>query len=416
VIYPKISASWVLSEEPFLANSRLFSQLKVRGAWGRAGLAPDVFSAIRTYQPKVGPAGEGGVSPQNIGNPDLKPEVGEETEFGIDAGLFNQRMGIELTFYNKDLKDAIVSVPNRPSRGFPGVTFLNLGKTRNRGIELAVDGTPFSGDKVSLDLRGTIATNSTKILDMGDLEPLIVASGLQWDVEGFAPGSFFYKRVLNSTIQKIPVGSVQLPIGFDPICEGGTDLGLGNGTEVSCDGAPRIFAGRSSPSWNGSFSATLTLGKRLRVLGLVDYIGGHYINCGDCWAMHAFFLSSKEVLEGTDPILSGYLGTFFLQGDGDTWARTGHFKAGFAKLRTVSVSYDLPPGILRWVGASRGSITVAGENLATLWRAQSEAFGVSWIDSEISTNAPWAGTRDYGYVQESFPQAMRLRATARFTF
>jgi hypothetical protein len=132
--------------------------------------------------------------------------------------------------------------------------------------------------------------------------------------------------------------------------------------------------------------------------------------------MHAFFLSSKQVLEGSDPILSGYLGTFFLQGDGDTWARTGLFNAGFAKLRTVSLSYDLPTSIARWVGASRGSVTVAGENLLTLWRAQKDAYGVRWVDSEISVNAPWAGTRDFGYVQESFPQAMRLRTTVRFTF
>jgi TonB-linked SusC/RagA family outer membrane protein len=417
VIYPKVSLSWVLSEEPFLANSMVLSQLKLRGAWGRAGLAPDVFSAIRTYTPKVGPAGEGGVSPQNIGNPDLKPEVGEETEIGFDAGLFNQRLGVEFTFYNKDLKDAIVSVPNKPSRGFPGVTFTNLGKTRNRGIELALEGTPISRSGLSLDLRGTIATNSTTILDMGDLEPLLVAGfGTQWDVEGFAPGSFFFKRVVSSNIQRIPVGGKQLPIGFDPMCEGGTDLGYGDGTTVSCANAPRLFAGRVTPSWNGSFSATLSLGRRLRILGLVDYLGGNQIICGDCWAMHAFFLSSKQVLEGTDPILSGYLGTFFLQGDGDTWARTGLFDAGFAKLRTVSVSYDLPPSINRWVGASRGSITVAGENLMTLWRAQKDAYGVHWIDSEISVNAPWAGNRDFGYIQESFPQAVRLRTTVRFTF
>jgi TonB-linked SusC/RagA family outer membrane protein len=417
VIYPKVSLSWVLSDEPFLANSKIFSQLKLRGAWGRAGLAPDVFSAIRTYSPRVGPSGEGGVSPQNIGNVDLKPEVGEETELGIDAGLFNQRMGIEFTFYNKVLKDAIVSVPNKPSRGFPGVTFLNLGKTRNRGIELAIDGTPIAGQNLSLDLRGTIATNGTTILDMGDLEPLLVAGfGTQWDVEKFPPGAFFFKRVVSSTVQKIPVGAVQLPLGFDPMCEGGTDLGYGDGTTVSCANAPRLYAGRPTPSWNGSFSATLTIKNRLRILGLVDYLGGNQIICGDCWAMHAFFLSSKQVLEGSDPILSGYLGTFFLQGDGDTWARTGLFNAGFAKLRTVSLSYDLPTSIARWVGASRGSVTVAGENLLTLWRAQKDAYGVRWVDSEISVNAPWAGTRDFGYVQESFPQAMRLRTTVRFTF
>lgn len=356
------------------------------------------------------------MSPQNLGNPDLKPEIGEEAEFGFDAGLFDQRVGIEFTFYNKDVKDAIVSVPNKPSRGFPGVSFVNLGKTRNRGIELGLDGTVLKGKNVSLDLRATIATNSTTILDMGGVDPLVFGFGLQWDVEGFAPGSFFSKQVVSSTIKKIPVGTVQLPIGFDPICRGGTDLGRGDDTQMPCESAPRLYQGRVTPSWNGSFSATLGLGKRLRVLGLVDFIGGHHVNCGDCWAMHTFFLSSKAALDGSDPILSGYLGTYLLQGDPNTAANTGLFKAGFAKLRTVSVSYDLPSSIAGWLGATRGSITVAGENLVTLWRAQKEAYGVSWIDSEISSNAPWTGVRDQGFIQESLPQAARIRATMRFTF
>src|SRR5439155_8734464 len=94
VYYPKFSFSWVLSEEPFLAHSSLVSQLRVRGAWGRAGLQPDVFSAIRTAQPVVGPGGAGVVSPQNFGNPNLKPEVGEEVEAGVDLEMFHGRLGL----------------------------------------------------------------------------------------------------------------------------------------------------------------------------------------------------------------------------------------------------------------------------------------------------------------------------------
>ena len=108
----------------------------------------------------VGFGGLGGVTPQNFGNADLKPEIGEETELGFDAGLFGQRLGVEFTFYNKDIKDAIISAPLKPSRGFPGVQFLNIGKTRNRGIELALFGTPINTSRWGLELRGTIATKS----------------------------------------------------------------------------------------------------------------------------------------------------------------------------------------------------------------------------------------------------------------
>jgi TonB-linked SusC/RagA family outer membrane protein len=420
VYYPKFSLSWVASEESFLKNSSWISQLKLRGAWGKAGQQPDVFSAIRTYQTQVGPSGIAGVSPQNFGNANLKPEVGEELEAGFDVGMFNQRMGIEFTYYNKKVNDAILSIPLKPSRGFPGFEFLNIGQTDNKGIELAIDGSVLQGKKIGLDLRATFATNSSIITDMGSTPSAFVGGSFiqQWNVQGYAPSSFFFKKVVSSTIQTVNVGGVPLPVGFDPQCEGGTDLGSGNGTVVSCANAPRLYSGRPTPSWNGSFSATLSLGKRLHVLGLVDALGGNTELVGDVAAIHSFFLSSKQILEGTDPILSGYLGTMLLQGDANSVGATGLFKGGFAKLRTISASYDFPEKWARWIGASRGSITVAGENLAILWREQATSYGVPWIDPEITPNRTGAAytTGNFGYTQESWPQAARIRTTVRFTF
>jgi len=96
------------------------------------------------------------------------------------------------------------------------------------------------------------------------------------------------------------------------------------------------------------------------------------------------------------------------------------FDAGFAKLRTISATYEMPTKVARWVGASRGSITFSGENLATLWRAQKDLFGVPWVDPEITPNrtvSGFAGASGYNqYTQESFPQLMRFRTTIRLTF
>ena len=92
------------------------------------------------------------------------------------------------------------------------------------------------------------------------------------------------------------------------------------------------------------------------------------------------------------------------------------FKAGFLKLRTVAVSYELPKSLTGWIGASRGSFTMSGENLAILWREQKDAFGVKWIDPEINPNRSFDGTGNFTYTQESWPQMMRIRATFRLTF
>lgn len=424
VYYPKVALAWVLSEESFLSNLNWLTQFKVRGAWGRAGQQPDVFSAIQTYQPSVGPSGSGNVTPQNIGNTDLKPEVGEELELGFDAGMFNQRVGIEFTYYKKTNKDAIISVPNRPSRGFPGVQFLNIGAVQNKGIEIGIDGSVVNSKTFGLDLRGTIATNGSLITDLGGTPTAFVGNSYiqQWNAKGYAPNSFFYKRWRGSTVTRVQVGPWNLPLGTNPICEGGTDLaaklangsadpkaGVGNGTDVPCGTAPRLYAGRPTPSWNGSFSATVRLGQRLRLLGLVDYVGGHSALVGDVGAQHTFFRNSRASLDG-NPIVEA------MRLDANGPGAAGLFNAGFARLRTVSASYDFPTTLTNWLGASRGSVTLSAENMMFLWRAQKTSFGAEWIDPELLPNRASDTNGNFGYTQESWPQLARIRTTFRFTF
>src|SRR5437879_3645525 len=244
---------------------------------------------------------------------------------------------------------------------------------------------------------------------MGGTRPAFVGLAFiqQFNVQGFAPSSFFYQRVVSSTIQKLPI--LPFPIGTNPMCEGGTDLGLGNGTVVPCSQAPRIYQGRPTPSWNGSFSATLRLGQRLRILSLIDYLGGSTILVGDVRSVNSTCYNSKVILSGTDQIASGYVGNNLLNGKFASTGALGLFKGGFARLRTVSATYDFAPSMARWVGASRGSLTLAVENMAFLWRAQKDKFGIKWIDPEIVPNRSTDTTGNLGYPQETWPQLARAR-------
>src|SRR5438105_780030 len=105
--YPKLSASWIVSDESFGQKLPLISSLKLRSAWGKAGQQPDAFAALRTYAPETAAGGTPTLTPQNLGNPDPKPEAGAEVEACFDASLFSERMGLELTGYNKQPKDAL---------------------------------------------------------------------------------------------------------------------------------------------------------------------------------------------------------------------------------------------------------------------------------------------------------------------
>jgi TonB-dependent starch-binding outer membrane protein SusC len=80
-----------------------------------------------------------------VGNPDLKPEVGDEIEIGVDASFFNERISLEFTHFRQRTLDALIRVPTLPSLGFPGFQFQNLGETKNSGIEIALTGNVVPG-------------------------------------------------------------------------------------------------------------------------------------------------------------------------------------------------------------------------------------------------------------------------------
>ncbi len=412
VVYPKLSTSYVVSDEAFFSESVGFiQQLKLRAAWGQAGRQPDVFDALRTYEPSVGPGGASTVTPENIGNEDLKPEVGTEVEVGFDASLFDDRVGLEFTWYDQTTDDAIVSVPALPSNGFPGVQFQNIGQVKNTGIEVGVNANVFRSDAVSLDLGATFSTANNEITDLGGQPAVLESSTLgQYHALGQPLSAIYMKRVVSADLADGAATNV--------MCEGGTILesgesagiSAGGGAPVPCADAPNVYWGQPIPNKEGSASATLSIGQNLQLYALVDYVGGRTLVSGDIAAQHRFFINSRAILERTDPILLAYetLGGIGL------W-QSGIIDGDFAKLRSVSANYTLPDSWAQRLNASRVTLNIAANNLATLWVGQAEGFGVKQMDPEVAQQT--GTTRGLtAYNQEGWPQLRTFTTTLRLTF
>jgi hypothetical protein len=194
------------------------------------------------------------------------------------------------------------------------------------------------------------------------------------------------------------------------LCEGGTNFGHGDGSAVPCATAPRVFLGQPTPTWLSSLSADLTW-KRFRLVGVAEFQGGHHFTDGNLAASHVFFNNSLAAIEQTDPILVSYQTAVA----DDFWA-TGFVKAGFGKLRNLSLTYDFPTSLARMLGAGRGSVTLTGVNLVTLWRAEPRKFGTRVVDSEIRSNGGTGNNGTGGYNQEGWPQTTQLLAAIRLSF
>ena len=136
--YPKIAVSWVASEEPFFPRLAWVDQFRLRSAYGASGVQPGTTDAVLYFSPTTASLESGdfpGVVFSALGNRELKPERSTEWELGADGTFWNGRLTTELTYYNKQSSDALVSRVLAPSLG-TGLTsrFENVGTDQEQRL------------------------------------------------------------------------------------------------------------------------------------------------------------------------------------------------------------------------------------------------------------------------------------------
>ncbi|MGH7459217.1 MAG: TonB-dependent receptor domain-containing protein [Longimicrobiaceae bacterium] len=387
VYYPKVSASWVVSEEPFW-NFAPVDQLRLRAAYGESGQQPSAFAALRTFEPVTGPNDQSAVTPGLVGNPDLGPERGKEVELGFDAGLFGDRLGLEFTFYNQRTTDAILTEGVPPSSGFSGFRFINLGEIRNTGFEVLANAAPVVTPNLAWDVSFSLSTNDNEVVSLGaDREFISGGTFIQHRV-GFPVGSWFGPRLV----------SADLDADGDPInvmCDDG------EGGSVSCSEAPDVYLGRNIPEYEGALTNTLILWRDLRLSALFDFKHGYSKLDGNrrvrCW----FFALCRENYfpHEFDPV----------QVAGSDIGIVSDLieDAGFVKFRELSASYTVPSRWIERLGFQSATLTVAGRNLYT------------WTDYPgLEPEASFmSGSRGDGlWEQNVLPQMQQFVTTINFTF
>ena len=351
VKYPKLSAAWVASDEPWWHLTAI-SQFKLRAAYGETGQQPANFSALRTFSAITTGSGGSGVTPNSIGNADLRPEVGKETEVGFDASLFDDRFGVEFNAYRRTTTDAILAATVAPSSGFAGTQFTNIGELSTRGVELQAHGTVFRRGGFALESNVNISRNGSEIKDLGG--PAFIGTANIRQQVGYPVGSYFDYRVVSAEFNAN--GTTRNAMCDDD--KGGVTACLNATGGVI---APRVFYGRSDPSSEGSFSSTASFGQRFRLYGLVDWKRGHTQLNNNARVKCQIFRLCPENL---DPLK--YDPALIAQYDSPNLLRNFVYAdASFAKLRELSVAFLLPNGVTSRAGATSGTLTLSGRNLHT---------------------------------------------------
>ena len=272
-----------------------------------------------------------------MGNPDLKPETGVETEVGFDASILDGRLGLELTYYKQTTNDALILRPVAPSLGFTAGVWDNVGQVQNSGLETALTGTVVNSASLEWSFRGTFTTNKSEITILDEIIE-IGGRGLQRHEEGYPFGAYFMRPITINSAREVTIAT------------------------------EREFQGQPTPSWFGSLSSTLTLlGGRFTLYGLLDFMGGHkQVNYTEVYQCRTVFGTCPAKYERD---ASGNPTDLALMKADAAAGREGYhflYSANFAKLRTLSMEFSFPSSWARFIGAESARFTVIGENLLTI--------------------------------------------------
>ncbi len=175
--YPSVSASWIVNQTLTLPHWITFA--KLRASWAQVGNDTDPYKINKGYTLSSIQLGSGMSYINNytrqLIDPNLKPERKNSVEFGIDLRLFNNRIGVDFTWYKENTKDQIVEIP-APEESGATSQLINAGNIQNKGIELALNTTPIRKKNFRWDLNFIYTRNRNKIIslhpDVGEYKSL----------------------------------------------------------------------------------------------------------------------------------------------------------------------------------------------------------------------------------------------------
>ena len=229
--YPGVNTSVILTDAvPSLKENNILNYMKLRAAWGQTGNDASQYMTSSVITPTQVALGYGslytpidgvlGLTEGNrAANQALRPELTTEVEFGFEAKLLNNRLGVDATYYNKNTKDQIILATIAPETRFTSQA-RNIGLVNNQGVELRVSAVPVKTKDFSWDIAVTYAKNTSEVKELweGAKEYVIFSAyGVNFKaIAGQPLGVFTTPQAATTPDGKVIVASTGRPT-IDPV-------------------------------------------------------------------------------------------------------------------------------------------------------------------------------------------------------
>ena len=170
--FPSAGLAWNISQEDFLKDNNVISNLKLHTSYGLTGNSEiDPYKSLGKIKSETLLL-NGTRAPysymETMPNPDLKWEKTGQFDVGFNLGLFHNRLNFDVSYYNKKTTDLLLDCPVPHSTGFSTI-FKNIGSVRNQGLDIMVNGTPVQGE-FTWNSTVNLNFNKNEILHLGDTD------------------------------------------------------------------------------------------------------------------------------------------------------------------------------------------------------------------------------------------------------
>jgi len=405
--FPGVSASWRMTDEAFM-TSLPFSDLKFRvgyGVVGNPGVPP--YSSLITLEANGGAKyvfgdtlnGDNvvvGFAPNRNANPDLRFEKTRQIDFAFDYGLMNNRISGTIEYYVKNTSDLLLEVPVPQPAPVP-TRLENVGKVRNRGLELSLDALAISRPQLTWRAGLVFSMERNKVINLGNYTSLPTGT-----VSGQGQSDQIAQRIAPGE----PLGQFYGP-QFVGWTTAGKELFACATPSASCVGGQTTTPlasdyraiGNAYPDFTLGLNSTVTYGKLDLNVQMRGAFGQEvFNNTALVYSTKSNALQSKNFLRDalTDPTDIREAAKY-----SSRWVEA----ATFFRVQNITVGYSFnlpgPPGAPR-----SARVYVSGDNLILLT-------GYSGLDPEVHQQV---GLASFGIDYLSYPRPRTLTAGVQLAF
>ncbi|TDE12780.1 SusC/RagA family TonB-linked outer membrane protein [Dyadobacter psychrotolerans] len=364
IFYPSGSVSFVPTSAFPGLESEVINFLKIRAGLGTSAGFPGPYNTrnilnqvARGFVDKSGTVSSTHSVSDVLGNPNLKPELLTEYEFGIESKLLNNKIGVDLTVYRRDTRNLITATPLDPSTGYTSTT-INVGKLRNEGIELGLTINPITGEGFNWEMNLNYTRNVAMVKELGGGLEEVQVAGFGGGLGNYAiPGKPF--NIIKGT-------AIRRDANGNPI--------IGSNGYLLSDASPAIL-GNPNPAFTSALINTFRY-KGISLTFMIDYRHGGAMYSTTAGALLGrgltkdldFDRAQSFIFPGvmqdgqpnTTQITASnvYFDNYYFFGDEGRM-----YDASTIRLREASISYSIPKKLLTKTPFKGISLSFSGNNI-----------------------------------------------------